>query len=64
MVLNLFRDARPEILTAVLLKNHVFWDVMLCHWASGYRRFENHSTFILRDMQSQKTSCLTLEIPR
>jgi len=22
------------------LKIEVFWDVMLCHWVSGYLRFE------------------------
>jgi hypothetical protein len=31
---------RLEILTAVLLRIRIFWDVMLCWWASGSHCFE------------------------
>jgi len=31
---------KSEVLTAVLLKNPVFLDVILCQWASSYQHFE------------------------
>jgi hypothetical protein len=34
-----FTFARFEVLTVVLLKYRIFWDVMLCRWVSVARRF-------------------------
>jgi len=31
---------KSEVLAAALLKNPVFLDVILCHWASSYQHFE------------------------
>jgi hypothetical protein len=41
-----------EAFTAVLLKLSVFWDVMLCHWASSSSILEDYSFFIFRVKQS------------
>jgi len=30
-----YLNMRFEVLTAVMLKIQVFWDVTLCHWVSG-----------------------------
>jgi len=38
--------ARFYVLTAVLLKMQVLWDVVLCHWASISWHSEDHSVFI------------------
>ena len=45
-----------EVLTAVLLKTQVFWDVMLCHWVNYYIAKEC-SAFISRVSYSKKISC-------
>jgi hypothetical protein len=36
--LNLNIEERFEVFTAVLLKVQIVWDVMLCHWVSGWDR--------------------------
>jgi hypothetical protein len=38
-VINLY-PVRVEVLTAVLLRTQVFWDVMLCHWANSSHCFK------------------------
>jgi len=38
-------DHRPDVLTAVLLRNQVYWDVMLCCSVGGAKHFER-SQFI------------------
>lgn len=43
-----------EVLTAVLLRIHVFWDVMLCHWASGPRHSEASECLHLQASGSPK----------
>jgi hypothetical protein len=37
---NFFGVVRLEVLKAVLLKNHFFWNVTLCHWVSGSQSLE------------------------
>jgi len=48
---------RLQVLTAVLLKIHTFWDVMLCLWASSSRRFDGSYCVHLQELASvlQKT---------
>jgi len=33
-------SVRSDILTVVLLMMHIFWDVILCHWVSGFWYFK------------------------
>jgi hypothetical protein len=40
-------SASFEVLTAVLLKIYVFWDVVLCCWVSGAWCFEGPKVFQL-----------------
>jgi hypothetical protein len=42
--------ARVEILTAVWVRNHVFWDVTFCHYVCSSRRFHRLWRFLLRGL--------------
>jgi hypothetical protein len=46
-------SVRFEVLTAVLMKIQVFWDVMLCHWVNISCLFKVHSAFTVRVKQSK-----------
>jgi hypothetical protein len=35
-----YHSSRFSVLTAVLLKNHIFWHMMLCHWISSSQHFK------------------------
>ena len=38
-ITNKLSTVRVEVITGVLLRMQVFWDTMLCHWASGFWYF-------------------------
>jgi hypothetical protein len=46
--------------TIVLLKNPVFWDVMLCCWAAVPGISQNHISFNIKVMQTNKCSCVSI----
>jgi len=49
-----FCNMKPEILTVALRKIQVFWDVILCHWVSGFHCFEGLLCLHLQESNSQK----------
>jgi len=49
-----FCNVKPEILKVALRKIQVFWDVMLCHWVSGFHCFEGLLCLHLLGSNSQK----------
>jgi len=44
-----------DVLTVVLLKIQVFWEVTLCHWVSNSFWWKDRSAFIVRVKQSMTT---------
>jgi hypothetical protein len=42
---------RYSIATERIFKIHVFWDVTLCRWVNGFRRFEKSIAFLFRAKQ-------------
>jgi hypothetical protein len=42
------KSLSAEVLTLVLLKIQVFWDVILCSWASSSDVSEDHPAFMFR----------------
>jgi hypothetical protein len=49
--------ARSEVLTAVLLMNEVFWDVILCCSEGGARQFERSQFIHLEGLGSPGLRC-------
>jgi hypothetical protein len=49
--IRLPHHARPNILTAMLQKIHIFYDVSLCCWASSSQCYEVSQSLILRVLQ-------------
>jgi hypothetical protein len=43
--LKLYIFARFDVFTAALLTKHVFWNVMQCHWLSGFQHFKGTTIF-------------------
>jgi hypothetical protein len=59
-------SVRAEVLTAVLPKNQVCWDVIFCHWASGSQHFNVTKCLHIQDSDTKTNTfflgCLTFFI--
>jgi len=44
-----------DVLTVVLLKIQMFWEVTVCHWVSNSFWWKDHSAFVVRVKQSMTT---------
>jgi hypothetical protein len=42
------KSLSAEVLTVMLLKIQVFWDVTLCSWARSFGVSEDHPAFMFR----------------
>lgn len=54
-------DVRFEVLTAILPKMRVLWDVILCRWVGGYRIVAGLSVFFFR-VKQLSLDCLKLNL--
>jgi len=45
---------KSEVVIAVLLRIHIFWDVVLCHWGGVITYVTNNSAFTFKSQVVQE----------